>query len=155
MASYAEFKSYPGLKGYLSRLAGAHRTPEYRAMLGRVKAVLDEDYTTRALSGLTVAGAPVPDAAGIRARRRGRYRGLAGEPGTPRGRASRLITGYVSGFVQDGATATYIGKVVGFPAARHLIARFRYAGVSSRAMGRIRAVADQAMLSLVRSGPSR
>lgn len=155
MASYAEFRGYPGLVGFFRRLAGVQRTPEFQAMLGRVQGLLDDDYRTRVLAGIDSAGNAVTDQAGIRARRKGKYRGLTGAPGTPQGRKSRLYSGYRSAWTQSGNTFTYVGRVDGVPFSDILIKRYRYGGVSPRARRQLTSIVDQAMFSLIRSGPSR
>lgn len=154
MASYAEFRGYPGLVGLFKRLAGFQRQPEFRDMLGKVQSLLDDDYKARVLAGIDSSGNAVPDQAGIRRRRKGKYRGLTGAPGTPRGRASRLYSGYRSTIVQSGNVFTYVGRVDGVPFSDILIKRYRYGGVSPRARRQLTSIVDRAVFSLVRSGSS-
>ncbi len=155
MATFAEFQGYPGMIGYLKRLQGMHKTPEFEKMVNDVKAVLDKDWRDRVVNGVDREGREVPGQAGIQARRKGKYLGKRGAPGTPFGTKSRLHSRYHSGMVRDGSKFTYIGRVTGVPFAKFLIARFRYDGVSPKAKKEMLKVMDTGMLKLLRSGHTR
>jgi hypothetical protein len=155
MATYAEFRGYPGLRGLFSRLAGYHRSAEFRSTTERVKTILDADYKVRVANGVRSDGATVSDWSGVAARRKGRYRGKSGPPGAPSGTASRLVRKYRSTLAYAGSSVTYVGRVEGFPAAKHLIVRYGYGGVSDRALRQVRAIVGEDVLKLIGSGASR
>lgn len=136
----------------LNRLVSYNRTAEFRQLAERVKTIADEDWKTRVVRGITGTGDVVPDAVGVRERRKGKYRGKTGMPGTPSASRSRLAANYRSRLDFAGSGFTYLGTVEGFPAAIHVIRRYHYGGISPRARRRIAGLASDSVLRLVRSG---
>jgi hypothetical protein len=153
MPTTATFRGYPTLLGKLKRIAGWSKSADFRATLQRAGGIIAEDYGARLITGTTATGTAVPGKAGIIARRRGPYRGEAGGPQAPRGRASRAWTGYRWEWRSSGNTHTYVDRIDGPAWITARVKHYGYGGVSPQARARLDALLRADTLKLLRAGP--
>jgi hypothetical protein len=154
MPTTATFRGYPTLLGKLKRIAGWSKSADFRADLQRAGGILAEGHLLRLTAGIRGDGAPVIDREGIIARRKGRYRGEAGGPQAPRGRASRAWTGYRWQWTSSGNTHTFTDRIDGPAWITARVRKYGYGGVSPRTRARLAAHFRDAHLKLLKAGPS-